>query len=154
MDVMTRSGLLLALPLLFASCADAIVPPAEPGLPEVAGTHPLVSIGDRPLPALRYRSEPYDTQIDYIGGTLVLGADSTFAARYTAKYTRGTMGGRVPAGQEETVEIVGRYSVSRDSIRYEFRQGGFDLRGSRPHQAGIIEAPTDGADIGRFQRAG
>jgi hypothetical protein len=147
---MTLSRLLVAAVIgLGIACTDT----SGPSIPEVAGQYSLSTIGSARLPVERYYDASYDTQIDYIGGDLVLGIDSTFSITYRLKYTKGTLGGRVPPGQEFSYALSGTYSVRSDSIWYRFTVGDSPLIAKLAIVGSqSLEAPTDGSPIAVFDR--
>lgn len=143
--------IVLGIAILAIGCSDPVSETIDE-LPSVSGEYILEPIGGDPLPVPRYADEEYDTEIDFIEGTLTLRPDSSFVADYLTKYVRGTLGGRVPAGMEETIEIAGTYSVYGDSIRYSYRVDDSDRSLRLAVREEIIEGPTYGMVPAEFTR--
>ena len=106
---------LIALAPLVSACERN---PTEVELFEAVGTYALAEVDGQPLPALFHYDPSYDTQYDYVGGELVLRADSTFSNTYTVRVTKGTLGGRTQLGAETTFSASGSYQVLDDSVAF------------------------------------
>lgn len=119
----------------------------------IAGRYVLTHVNARPLPSVFYYSEAYDTQRDYVSGEMQLNADATFDWSYVVKYTKGTLGGRVPAGSEETFRWNGTYRVSGDTVYYRYPFTG-PLReyGVRMGEGGAVRGFTHVFDTAAFRR--